>query len=230
MASYIFTLGFHEDFIIRRLMSSKTSKGERIIVFTVSPVSGASEKAFKNLEAFCATTGLSRPELVEIKVSGREFIEIVYDIISVLKDLEEPIIADLSGGMRILVIATYIGVEMSRKRSIVYVAQESGQGEEYKIDIEEMRILSKEYSEEKMRILKEIAENPGTTIREIAEKIKRSEKTVTTHINDLKKDRLVTSKGRTQNLYITKLGEIKNKIEKHKKTITPTEISETIEK
>nr|NAZ13737.1 CRISPR locus-related DNA-binding protein [Desulfurococcales archaeon] len=149
MASYIFTLGFHEDFIIRRLMNSKTSKGERIIVFTVSPVSGASEKAFKNLEAFCATTGLSRPELVEIKVSGREFIEIVYDIISVLKDLEEPIIADLSGGMRILVIATYIGVEMSRKRSIVYVAQESGQGEEYKIDIEEIRILSKEYSEEK---------------------------------------------------------------------------------
>jgi len=54
MASYIFTLGFHEDFIIRRLMNSKASKGERIIVFTVSPVSGASEKAFKNLEAFCA--------------------------------------------------------------------------------------------------------------------------------------------------------------------------------
>lgn len=214
MTSFVFTLGFHEDFIIRRLHASRAEAGDKIIVFTVKPASGAPLKAFSNLETYCLRIGLQRPVLIEIDVRERDFTEILGDVLEVVLGLEEPVVADLSGGMRILVIAIYTAIMISRKKAVVMVSPE-GEAIEHRIDIEDIRILDTELTEEKREILEIIEKNPGTTIPEIARTLEKSEKTITNHVNTLKKQRLVAAKGKRNNLYLTKLGQIKLRIEKH---------------
>ncbi|MEM4030310.1 MAG: hypothetical protein QXO02_10455 [Thermofilaceae archaeon] len=40
MRSFVFTLGFHEDFILQRLSRKAAQPGERVPVLTASPVMG----------------------------------------------------------------------------------------------------------------------------------------------------------------------------------------------
>ena len=70
MRSFVFSLGFHEDFILRRLNSKSVQPGEPIIVFTGEPVIGAVETAFSSLYAYCKRLGLSNPVMYSIPVSS----------------------------------------------------------------------------------------------------------------------------------------------------------------
>jgi len=65
-----------------------------------------------------------------------------------------------------------------------------------------------ELPEEKRKILEEIARNPGITIPQLARALAKSEKTITNHLTELKKLNLVITRGKTNNLYTTKLGNL----------------------
>ncbi|MEM0473018.1 MAG: CRISPR-associated CARF protein Csa3 [Sulfolobales archaeon] len=210
LASFIFTLGFHEDFILRRLASERAQPGNRIVVMAAKPLTGASRGAFQNLTAYCVRTGLSEPELVEI--APGDFTTMLQAASETIDRLEEPLIADLSGGMRILVVVVYTAIITSGKRYRVYIVPEA-QDQSAQIEIETTHIeaLTKELPEEKTKILETIVRNPGITIPQLARITKKSEKTIANHLTELKKLNLVITRGKTNNIYPTKLGELKIK-------------------
>jgi CRISPR-associated protein Csa3 len=230
VATYIFTLGYHEDYIIRRLHMNKADASDKIYVVTVKPLTGTSLKAFDNLEAYCMRLGLQKPVLVEIDVrsEGREFLDLLDELIDVVLYAEEPLVIDVSGGMRILGLTLYTAALVTGKRAVLYISPEN-EPIEYRIDLEEIKTLATELTEEKKQVIEAVLRNPGTTIPEIAKELNKSEKTITNHINTLKKQRLVAAKGKRNNLYLTKLGKIKTKIMKYsteKKPIEETKIQQ----
>jgi len=96
--SFVFTLGFHEDFAIRRLASKAARRGEPILVLTAKPAVGAVQKAFNSLREFCLRVGLEEPRLAELDLSdgARALVE-ARTLIGQLPGL---IVADVSGGSR----------------------------------------------------------------------------------------------------------------------------------
>ena len=219
MASYIFTLGFHEDFILRRLVSEKAQHGSRVVIFTVKPITGATKTAYQNLVTYCTRMGLSSPELVELSIGEAE--DIILSALDTIQTLEEPIIADLTGGMRILVIAVYTALIASKKRFRAYIATEGEQKAEIKIESTHIGAITKELPEEKKKILETIVINPGITPAQLAKNLGKSEKTIANHITELKKLNLVITRGKTNNIYPTKLGIIISKTTKTKTEIIP---------
>ncbi len=207
MASFIFTLGFHEDYILRRLALEKAQPGSRIVVITTKPVVKTTTIAFQNLAAYCTRVGLPEPQLVEITPAS--FPEMLLAISEIIDSLEEPLIADLSGGMRILVITIYTAIITSKKKYKIYIVPET-QETSTQIEIESIHIeaLTKELPEEKIKILETIARNPGITIAQLARITGKSEKTIVNHLTELKKLNLTIARGKTNNLYPTKLGEL----------------------
>ncbi|GAY25378.1 CRISPR locus-related DNA-binding protein [Desulfurococcaceae archaeon AG1] len=78
-----------------------------------------------------------------------------------------------------------------------------------------------ELTEEKRRILETIVRNPGITPPQLARIMRKSEKTIANHITELKKQNLVITRGKTNNIHPTKLGTIIAKIIKQKTKIIP---------
>ena len=66
MRSFVFMLGFHEDFAIRRLASKAAQRGEPILVLTAKPAVGAVQKAYSLLRELCRRVGLEEPSLAEL--------------------------------------------------------------------------------------------------------------------------------------------------------------------
>ncbi len=219
MASYIFTLGFHEDFILRRLVSERAQHGSKIVVFTVKPIIGATKTAYQNLVTYCTRMGLSTPELVELSIEEAE--DMISSALDTIQTLEEPIIADLTGGMRILIITIYTALIASKKRFRVYIATEGEQRAEITIESTHIEAITEELPEEKGKILETIMKNPGITPPQLAKLTHKSEKTIANHITELKKLNLVITRGKTNNIYPTKLGILKSKTTKTKTKIIP---------
>ncbi|MEM1810840.1 MAG: hypothetical protein QW324_08245 [Thermofilaceae archaeon] len=69
MRSFVFTLGFQEDFILQRLSRKAAQPGERVPVLTASPVVGGVGSAFNPLVEQCGRLGLSTPELVALDLT-----------------------------------------------------------------------------------------------------------------------------------------------------------------
>ncbi|MEM1909651.1 MAG: hypothetical protein QXH81_08815 [Thermofilaceae archaeon] len=69
MRSFVFTLGFHEDFILRRLSRKAAQPCEKVPVLTASPVVGGVRSAFNSLVEQCGRLGLSTPELVAVDLT-----------------------------------------------------------------------------------------------------------------------------------------------------------------
>ena len=96
--SFVFSLGFHEDFVIRRLSDLAARRGEGVVLFTGSPVAPGTRRAFTSLVDYCTRVGLDAPRLVELPLSDAP--RAVSTAVRVVSSLPEPIVADLGGGMR----------------------------------------------------------------------------------------------------------------------------------
>jgi len=201
--SFVFTLGFHEDFVIRRLSNLAARGGEEIVLFTGSPIVSGTRRAHASLIDYCTKVGLSTPQLVELPLSDSSLA--VSKARHVVGGLPEPIIADLSGGMRAVVIAVLIALFTSGKVFELFVSPESGEAEELWIPAGVARALSS-LSSEKREILSFIARNEYCDAEAIAHRLGRSSKTVRNHLSELKKMGLVASQGRRGGLKLTSWG------------------------
>lgn len=204
MRSFVFTLGFHEDFILRRLTSKAAQPGEPILVFTAKPAAGAVVRAFTSLQSFCSRVNLSEPELVELDISDEA--RALVEVKSRVELLPTPIIVDLSGGMRVLVVLTLLALMASRREFELYVVPETGMGGEFHMPRGVTRALSG-LSREKLAILSEIARRPGVSAELIARRLGRSLKTIRNHLWELKRMGLVVSRGRGAPLRLSRWGE-----------------------
>jgi len=202
MKSYVFTLGFHEDYIERRLYMTKASREDVIVLFTCKPAVGAVIRAYEGLKLRTTSLGISQPLLVEISCDNPA--EAISEARKIIRELPEPIIADLSGGMRIAVILIYTALLLENKEFELKMQSESEPAIEAEIPYPIIKLIKNPLSREKQEILAEIMKNPGITAKELALKLGKKEKTILNHIAELKKHQLVVQKGKYSGLYPTK--------------------------
>ncbi|MEM3943499.1 MAG: CRISPR-associated CARF protein Csa3 [Thermofilaceae archaeon] len=204
MRSFVFALGFHEDFVLRRLSRKAAQPGERILVVTASPVVGGVKSAFGSLAEQCSRLGLAEPELVALDLSDEA--RALAELVSRVRELEEPVVADLSGGMRVLCILILLALLVSGKRFELYVVAEGG-GAELHLPVGVTKALSG-LSREKIEILREIARSPGVTAEGLARRLGKTLKTVRNHLSELKRMGLVAARGRGAPLELTRWGAV----------------------
>jgi CRISPR locus-related DNA-binding protein len=106
--SIIVTFGWTESPVIGAVVRHGLEPGDRIIL--LKPVNGdeRSEKAVNDLKAFIRN--ISGVELAEEEINVNDFVNAVISIKRILESegMGRNIIVNLSGGMRILVLATYL--------------------------------------------------------------------------------------------------------------------------
>jgi len=203
--SFVFTLGFHEDFILRRLSRKAARPDERVLVVTASPVVGGVLSAFGSLAAQCKRLGFGEPELLALDLSDEA--GALSLLVSRFGGLGEPIVADLSGGMRVVCVLTLLALLLSDRRFELYVIPESGEAAELHIPAGVTRAFAG-LSREKREILREIAARPGVPVEPLARRLGRSPKTVRNHLSELKAMGLVASRGRGAPLELTRWGRV----------------------
>ena len=206
MKSYVFTLGFHEDFAERRLYVTKANRKDVIVLFTCKPAVGAVLRAYEGLKLRITSLGLKTPKLVEINCENPA--EAISEARKIIRQLPEPIIADLSGGMRIAVILVYTALLMENKVFELKMQSESEPAIHMEIPYPILKLIKNPLSKEKQQIILETMRNPGITVKELAEKLGKKEKTIANHIAELKKHQLVVQKGRYSGIYPTKWAKI----------------------
>ena len=177
---FIVTLGFHADHAIRRLALHRPAT---VTVVTASPLVKAVEKAYKDIVAFTDKASLPHPQLLEIPVENPA--KAVEALVDRLWD-KSPIIADLSGGMRAVVVLTLtalliLAVKGSRVK--VYVTGESQEAPEAILDMETLATLVRGTVSPTRRKVMELLKARGeATAAEIASELKLTERTVRQHL------------------------------------------------
>jgi len=185
LALYVFTLGFHADHAIRKLSRARNVDG--IVVVTARPVVRAVQNAFLEISAFCDKARYPIPRLVDIPLDDGA--AAVYSIIRSIEDAKH-IVADLSGGMRIVTILTFIALMIvSRYRYVeLYISGEREDAPEISIPMLALHtFLIGSLSGEKLAILELLAKYSSLSISDIAKIMNRSERTIRSHVAELKK-------------------------------------------
>ncbi|AWR95239.1 CRISPR-associated CARF protein Csa3 [Acidianus brierleyi] len=205
MKTYLFSLGFHEDFMIRRLHNTFADKSDNILLVAPKPIAGASLRAYQGIQSYCSKLFLKEPNLLEIELT--DFFDIVKNISTEILQYPEPFIVDVSGGMRLIGFAIVVSTLAVNKKAKFFITQE---GDNFEIFFEnlELKSLISNISKEKMAILLNIYRNQGITIDELANVMNRSRKTLINHLIELKEAGIVFQKGKNGGYYLSKLGEI----------------------
>jgi CRISPR-associated protein Csa3 len=187
----LFTMGFDERFVLRSILRNGLQSGETILL--ILPENGEetrAEKAINTLKTFVRQTQHdAKIELIRVKLD--DVYSAVSEIGSVLRATRERIIANLSGGMRLLILVTLAAILSSGAKARIEVDMESGKGavilplELYKsLDLEHVDIVI-------MRELSSIGKK--ATLDELAESLKMSKSSVWRRMKSLEERGLVAS-------------------------------------
>lgn len=204
MKSYLSTLGFNENFLLRLLTSTQANKEDKLVIILPTPVVKATKTALDNLKAQCSRLNFPEPEVYELDMS-KDFFSILTDVVKIVSSLKEPIYTSLSLGMRIMNVLILLSLILSEKKFKAFVSEESGEGREYVFESSDLTALLRRYSEEEREMLNEIAKG-SVTAEELAERLKKSEKTVLNKVSEFKKLGIVAQKGRGKAIELTGLG------------------------
>ncbi|MEM1983574.1 MAG: CRISPR-associated CARF protein Csa3 [Sulfolobales archaeon] len=200
MRSFVFTLGFHEDHVIRRLHIHNALYEDVVVLFTVSPVLPAVRRAFEGVRGYALRTGLSEPKLVDVSINPPDG---VFTIMEVLKDVPRPLIVDVSGGMRFLGLFLVVSLLFMGEDVDIYLQPEGGEVSEIHIPRDLFEFMRRPLNISEVEIVRTVSEYPGITVEELAKNLGKSEKTVRNLMTRLRK-LLITQKGRYAGLYPTK--------------------------
>lgn len=206
MKTYLFTLGLHEDFAIRRLVSTNASKDDDIVILIKSPISAGIKRALNALNAVTLKMGLKDPVVREVEISESIF-QVVRKIGEILNGLKDPLVVDVSGGeSKALMLGVILSLVIYKRIGRIYVEED----EDFYFSVEEFRTAVEGIGSETEVVLNNVVEAPGIKLEELAEKTGKKLKTVMNEVGLLKKKRLVYQKGRGEGVYPTTLGIVVN--------------------
>ena len=201
--TYLFTIGLHEDFAIRRLMATNVTKEDVVVALIKSPISNGNKRAINALNAVLSKMGLREAIVKEVEVSG-ELFHVIERVINVINCFKDPLVVDVSGSeSRVLAVAVILALVITKRAGKVYVEEED---EEYYFSVEEARTAVEGLSKELLVMLHYIVKEPGIRHEEIAERTGKKLKTVMNIVGVLKRKKLVYQKGRGGGIYPTRLG------------------------
>jgi len=191
----LFTLGFHADHVLRRLMMVGNEDVERILIVTAKPVVRAVRQAFHEIASLCDRMYLPTPQLLELPIDdpGTSVAFLYREI----KDRSH-IVADLSGGMRPVVVVTLLALLLATGRSYVelYVSGEREDAPVARIPLNIFNyVLTKNMSEEKLEILDIVWKVPGLSKHDLAQYLNKSDRTIRAHLSELKRYELIEDRG-----------------------------------
>ncbi len=200
---FIFPIGYHEDFILRRLAKCGASGDDRVFVITCKPYSLGTRSAFENLKARMLDLGYGTPLLIGLECSSPW--DSILELENILSDRDgvEEVIVDLSGGMRILSIYILFTLYLLRINFNLYVQPESGLFEEVLIPNRIINLLFNPLTDVEKKVLEIITNNPGITIKELSITLGKKEKTIANIVSRLRNRGLVMKKTKAQHIHPT---------------------------
>ena len=196
----IITLGFEEKFALRGLTRHGISKGDRLILLT-GPTIERVRKAASYVRDFIDKyySGEVSVDLVELPV--HDFYQTTLRVKQVLENVAtmDQVIVNLSGGMRIIVLAVFVAVMLLSMRNVKVELETEDSSTYLTIDAVALKsIMSfEELSEEKMKILEVLTrEEKALTVAVLSKRLRRDSSTIRKHLRSLEEAGLIIVKKR----------------------------------
>jgi CRISPR-associated protein Csa3 len=208
---FVFTLGFHEDFAIRRLTSSAAGRSDAVLCATIRPVASATFRAYNNLVSFASVSGVRVLRLLDVDPGdpASAVASIMSEVLNVggVKN----VIFDVSGGSRGVTTPAVLAALLLPSLGYnvdIYVSSDGGDVWEARIPSSFLRLLTLNVSQQKLEMLRVLRENQGLTAEEIAAKLRLHEKTVKNKLAELSREDLIARRGRGGGVYLTQWGNL----------------------
>jgi CRISPR-associated protein Csa3 len=208
---FVFTLGFHEDFAIRRLTSSAAGRSDAVLCATIRPVASATFRAYNNLVSFASVSGVRVLRLLDVDPGdpASAVASIMSEVLNVggVKN----VIFDVSGGSRGVTTPAVLAALLLPSLGYnvdIYVSSDGGDVWEARIPSSFLKLLTLNISQQKLEMLRVLRENQGLTAEEIAAKLRLHEKTVKNKLAELSREDLIARRGRGGGVYLTQWGNL----------------------
>ncbi|RLI79950.1 hypothetical protein DRP07_09625 [Archaeoglobales archaeon] len=173
MRLILLTLGFDEKFAVRGILRYAPKPDDVIAIVTASPLVEKAEKALKTLlDILKSYAGIENIEIVKVDISNPESAK--HKIKELISKHDCELIANLSGGMRALILITLAAVLSSNRNALIELETEN---------LESIVTLTPEFfkpepiDESDKRILRKVAEIGEVKLDEFAEIIGKSRTT-----------------------------------------------------
>ncbi|QXJ28855.1 CRISPR locus-associated DNA-binding protein Csa3 [Saccharolobus shibatae B12] len=204
MKSYFVTMGFNETFLLRLLNETSAQKEDNLVIIVPSPIISGTRTAIDSLRAQTSRLNYPFPRVYEIDIT--DFNSALSKILDILLPLSEPIISDLTMGMRMINTLLLLGIIVSRKKFTIYVRDEGGGSKVISFSDKAITALMRDYSREEMKLLNLLYETKGAGVTELAKMLDKSEKTLINKIAELKKFGILIQKGKDRKVELNELG------------------------
>ncbi|MEB3860434.1 MAG: hypothetical protein LRS43_04415, partial [Desulfurococcales archaeon] len=175
---FYFTMGFHENFALRRLASHGVDSRDSILVATLKPAIPGVKDAFESLRLYASKSGVRRIELLEVPLdpvgglasSAFFILDRLHRYVSLGYRL---IVADLTGGSRPLIVASMIALIMASESADIdlWLQSDTGGSWESRMPPGIISLIKRGLSREKEALLVFLAEKPGASVEELTERL-----------------------------------------------------------
>ena len=192
---FIFTLGFHEDVVLRRLNEEGARRGEEILVVS-GPENPGVRRAFESLRNYALKVGYSEPRIIHVDPSEphKALVEIA-EFLSGCRGCR--VVAEFGGGLRCVGYLTLLALLALGVEFNLHVRIE-GSDTDVKVPWEVVEPIAKELRNLDYKIMSVLARTGGCSEKEVAEEAGIGEKTVRNRLAELRRRGLVEKKGRSE--------------------------------
>lgn len=228
---FVLTLGFEEKFPLRAVVRHGIEEGDLLVVVT-GPFTDKTRRALESLKDIVEKIAGSG---VEVRVLELEpscgftcALAKIYDELAKLGSSDSEVVASLSGGMRVAVLAAFAAMQLlslrGRRVKVELETEDSSMLLEVPQPILRLHRLAADLTEEKLRLLGALV--PEATVEELARATGRNTSTVRRHLKRLEAEGLVAPKGKRPKKYaLTPEGLLLLKV-LHRSTATAEQLHE----
>ncbi|MGC9113404.1 CRISPR-associated CARF protein Csa3 [Acidilobus sp.] len=212
----ISTLGFTESHVIRALHRYSIGSGDRVIMVSSDRTSGVL-KAYQSAVATATTIGVRHDDIELLIVDPSGPLSVARDVLGRVEALNERprrVIIGLGGGLRVLVVGTFIAGLLLARSSLnvrAYIASEAGTGDESELDYSVLEAVLG-LGDPELKYLTAILRLSGggrePTPDDVASELNVSRKTALNSLARLKELGLASQAGRSGGLKLTEAGEL----------------------
>ena len=205
---FLLTLGFHENFAIRRLTKNSSGGRDVVLLLSIQGPAKAVLTAYESVKGFASRMGLVVRDLYMIDPEdlASSVVGLLGEVVSLMKGYGlRDVVIDATGGVKPLAIASLmLGMILSSRYGYsveYYIQSETSMEYEVRLDERMLRVFSLKLSRDEARILKGVLEHPGVSAGQLAGLIEVNYKTLLNRLGKLKKLGLVYQKGRGGGIY-----------------------------
>lgn len=215
-AVYVFTFGWSPEFVIRPLLEESVPSDVTILLVASKPESDYAAKrvkeALNQVKNFLELARIHDLQYVEVDVNA-EFLEICRNVLRAVKrfaDTADRIKFYLTGGMRVLIIATLIVARLlgAAHRNVEIRLSMEDRPVTYTVPLSVLEVSPGSLTDAQIEVLRLLKMLSEARFEDLA--LGRSPVTVRKHLTKLRELGLVsfTSRGRKQFYRLTPLGEL----------------------